>query len=367
MTTIAFDGRFLAADGLQQREGITIERRAVKLVLGALGVYAMTGQCGWCPAWVDWAEAGAKVGECPPADTSTESLLIRARWTYSGEGDVDAWPAEMLSNRMPYWAAEASPSAWGSGREHAITAMDLGQNAMVAVHMASLRDTSTGGRIMFVDTWAPETERKLQEWTGELNPQIRSQIAECLGGPCDSNAAEPIDEAAGYETAMNGAMLREALNPEWVHITKPQKRWISAGHWDDGKMEWMPECSGRLVLNTGCGHCLRCNREWHVLLRQPHERMADGVIRVHRSEVASQTTAAPLASAEPKTARAVLEDWVSEMNAALKGGDSRKVATLNTALMSMTLPAGVIIQLDPPGSDQKHWRRRLVDAAKAIT
>jgi hypothetical protein len=47
-----------------------------------------------------------------------------------------------------------------------------------------------------------------------------------------------------------------------VTIRKPVK--AQAGGEPD---LWLPECTGRLVLGTGCGHCLRCNREWYALSR----------------------------------------------------------------------------------------------------
>lgn len=49
-----------------------------------------------------------------------------------------------------FWKSPIPPSATyaiGSGADHAITAMDMGANAFLAVQMAAKRDTGTGGTI----------------------------------------------------------------------------------------------------------------------------------------------------------------------------------------------------------------------------
>ncbi|CAN0480243.1 unnamed protein product, partial [Phaeothamnion confervicola] len=85
--------------------------------------------------------AGGREGE-PPKCTGddTWTMLI-----------VDASGVRRIDAGAPYPYSVPVPAAIGSGREYAITALDLGVSPREAVEAACKRDIWSGGEIMVVD------------------------------------------------------------------------------------------------------------------------------------------------------------------------------------------------------------------------
>ena len=184
-------------------------------------------------------------------------------------------------------------------------------------------------------------------------------------------------------------------------IHKPSK--AQAG----GELDlWMPECTGRLVRYSGCGHCLRCNREWHALKRGPHEFVngSRDIIRIDAATVAQslkfgdgkrietvqkQPFTVDTKGAEPLTDdwRQVIVDavntgnlhegylhiagatidmlhdlrvWVKHYNFASQAGDAVGLQKLNAKLRTMSFPDGVQLVEEAPEPGRPHWRARLV-------
>lgn len=142
MTTIAWDGRLLAADGLRCAGHEPVEWSAKKIrVVGSM-VYAITGAWAMFDAVIDWYVAGADPANAPKvSDDDTWTLVVLT-------------PAGITTfcSKRPYPEMWPAPQAWGSGSEYALGAMHAGRNAYQAVEIASRLNLHTGGTITCVDT-----------------------------------------------------------------------------------------------------------------------------------------------------------------------------------------------------------------------
>jgi hypothetical protein len=148
MTTIAFDGRFLAADR-RITFGTEISARAERKldVAGAPPMaFASTGSIAehWRAAFIAWWLGGHQ-GDLPPsygADTEKAGNFIAV----TADGDV-----QTVSYACPYAWRMGAPCAFGSGADFATGAMLAGRSAMEAVIIAAQCDTNTGGGVQFID------------------------------------------------------------------------------------------------------------------------------------------------------------------------------------------------------------------------
>lgn len=154
MTTIAFDGRYLAADTLTNRDGNRSERPLCKLVVHE-GVAYATGGHWWAihNALVSWHQAGHPIADYPnPRGLDGALLAVHA----------DNRQAAVFTHEAPYPDQESFPVALGSGGDLALGAMAAGVTAMEAVEIAARFDLKTGCPIDFVDLeWI---EKGVQRW-----------------------------------------------------------------------------------------------------------------------------------------------------------------------------------------------------------
>jgi hypothetical protein len=138
MTTIAWDGKTLAADTRATSSGMPY--RAVKLFAlpdGAL--FAGSGDYGQIRAVKEWLEKADPSALKPKADDFA-GLLIAP----TGE----AFRLEEMLIRLPL---HESFHAMGSGRDFAMAAMHCGRTAREAIEIAALYDVFTGGEVMAFD------------------------------------------------------------------------------------------------------------------------------------------------------------------------------------------------------------------------
>ena len=148
MTTIAFDGRFLAADRrvTQNSEITTWACQKLDVSGDPLTAFASTGMIieGWRAALIEWWLAGRAPGDMPPhgGDAKDIGNLIAIGT------DGAAW---VVSYLCPYPHRDEAPCAWGSGADYATGAMLAGKSAMEAVAIAAQRDAYTGGGVQFID------------------------------------------------------------------------------------------------------------------------------------------------------------------------------------------------------------------------
>lgn len=137
MTTIATDGRSMAADGLVRDHCDVIVNTAYKKVhrLGDGRIVGGAGSSFDIASWVAWVVAG-KHGDCPIQDDRFGALILNTDGTVFW---VDHKGREVLT---------PTPCSVGSGHEIAIGALDAGATPGEAVAIACRRDIHSGGEIM---------------------------------------------------------------------------------------------------------------------------------------------------------------------------------------------------------------------------
>lgn len=160
MTTLAWDGRYLAADRRHQ-SGSVPHYDACKIVPDPTrdgSFYASTGPMAWTAAWIAWDTRGADPHGMLPISglEGHQGGLVRLR-----DGKC-----EMLDFRLPYWTTAGPRWSFGSGADFALAAMACDRNSMEAVEIAARFDTCTGGGVDFVDLEAPE--KGVQRWDGVM-------------------------------------------------------------------------------------------------------------------------------------------------------------------------------------------------------
>lgn len=146
MTTIATDGRTIAADGRTAIGWMVSGTSERKIVVGVNedglpALFAVAGVMTMIGPLMKWV-AGGREGEppkCTGGDDPWTMLIIDA----SGIRRIDAG--------APYPYFVPAPAAIGSGRDFAITALDLGKSPREAVEMACKRDVWSGGEILVID------------------------------------------------------------------------------------------------------------------------------------------------------------------------------------------------------------------------
>lgn len=154
MTTIAFDGRYLAADTMGERGGNRSEHVGCKIHMRDGYVFAFGGYWGhWKTALIDWFLAGERDGKSPTRDVSGAMLVINAVRELS-----------VFTHEAPFPDPEVFPFAIGTGGDLAMGAMGVGANAMEAVKVAMRWDIRTGGMVDFIDLeWL---DKGVQRWDG---------------------------------------------------------------------------------------------------------------------------------------------------------------------------------------------------------
>lgn len=135
MTTIAYKDGVIAYDS-RQTQGTRIaddDREKLEVVNGVK--FVLTGAISDFPSLIDCYFGIAKSG---PIDAGGLVVDDRSIWVI-GHCDESGFWKEAHSHAVPF--------ATGSGAAHAITAMDMGGDAELAIAMAAKRDTGTGGRV----------------------------------------------------------------------------------------------------------------------------------------------------------------------------------------------------------------------------
>lgn len=134
MTTIAWDGKRLAADSqITTSSGVRDGYRTKILRRGAV-IAGAAGPVGSIKAFTDWVQGGL-VGDIPAMHPDTEALLIAPGHVLSLEDGGRLVPMNV------------NVTAIGSGAKMAIGAMEAGASARKAIEIAARRDVWTGGAI----------------------------------------------------------------------------------------------------------------------------------------------------------------------------------------------------------------------------
>jgi len=173
MTTIAFDGRYLAADTLGVRGGNRSEQPSCKIAVQDGYAFAFGGTWGhFRQRLMAWALAAFRDADAP-------------EWRFCPAKDMDGallvvTPMRGLlvfTHEAPYPDPEAWPFAIGTGGDIALGAMGAGLTAMEAVAIAARWDLKTGGRIDFIDL--EHIDEGVQRWDGGMPPLNDGQV-DCL-------------------------------------------------------------------------------------------------------------------------------------------------------------------------------------------
>lgn len=136
MTTVAWDGKTLAADS-QSTTG-SIRGAATKVAKNKDGfLVAGSGSCAVVKMWINWVLAGMPPDQQPTSVDDANVLVIDPRGRATLFADV------AVAQPMPrkQWAL-------GSGGDIALGAMAAGADARAAVKIACKLDVFSGGRIV---------------------------------------------------------------------------------------------------------------------------------------------------------------------------------------------------------------------------
>jgi hypothetical protein len=138
MTTIAMDGKTVAADTLRVSGTEIVDRQTAKIIVREGQTFAFTGDFGVFEPLIAWYLAGADVAQVPKLDGDGSWLLLVPQrdhvWSYS--------------KAMPYGDTFPYPTAWGSGGPYAQGALLAGKTPAEAVAIAMKLDIYTGGEII---------------------------------------------------------------------------------------------------------------------------------------------------------------------------------------------------------------------------
>lgn len=145
MTTIAYDGRFVAGDGRADLHDVIIARNRKKIRKHNGRLYAMAGAPQMYERVIDWLEKREWDKPAPTAPEGTWSALIFS----ARDGKV---VAEFASNEVPFpLEMDRTWAALGSGTQFASAILRDGGSAHHAVEIACDLDPWSGGTIQVVD------------------------------------------------------------------------------------------------------------------------------------------------------------------------------------------------------------------------
>ena len=133
MTTIAWDGKTLAADRQAHHGFSNSKYGAQKLWVRSGRAIAGTDRLDLSNAMADWIAFG---GDLPEACKQGEYTVIVA----NGENDCIVYEGIPTPLKIP----AGVKLAWGSGAQAAMAAMECGKDAREAIEIASRVDLDTG-------------------------------------------------------------------------------------------------------------------------------------------------------------------------------------------------------------------------------
>lgn len=142
MTTIAYDGRYIACDGRSSIGGVVSSDSTDKSYIVGDSVFFLCGSVEFCIKFSEYFVEGM---ECSIPGINSGGFLFKDDVIYLVFVDEETKRYRKDRIRMDYWAD-------GSGRDWAIAAMDHGKDAIDAVKYAMTRDTGSGGKITCYDT-----------------------------------------------------------------------------------------------------------------------------------------------------------------------------------------------------------------------
>jgi ATP-dependent protease HslVU (ClpYQ) peptidase subunit len=137
MTTIAWDGKTLAADKRLDLNGLVVSTTKIarhnNILIGAAGYIAST------QALINWIIKGANENDFPKSQSDDQ------RWC----SNIVVIDNKIFAYEMTPYPFEIHDKfyAIGSGRDYAISAMHFGKSAIEAVQFASIFNLGTGSEV----------------------------------------------------------------------------------------------------------------------------------------------------------------------------------------------------------------------------
>lgn len=141
MTTIAMDGKTVAADSLVCFGHERGRLPAKKLVVDGGYIYAVSGWSSLIRPLIEWHKAGGDPAAAPRAPKDgfwSLAVMVDGKWF-------------LYSSEAPYPDEIGTPFAIGAGADHATGAMWAGKSAREAVELCCQHLTHTGGEVQVID------------------------------------------------------------------------------------------------------------------------------------------------------------------------------------------------------------------------
>ena len=148
MTTIVWDGKTVAADGMGVWGGTCYRTQKLRLVQRAPGdfwVFGLSGDAPHCQALFEYWEGLRSEAPIPTPETGINALCVELA---SGK----CWFA---SDQRLVWTPVSGNFAIGSGAEYALGALMVGTSALMAVKVAGQLDVNTGSWGHYVSARVP--------------------------------------------------------------------------------------------------------------------------------------------------------------------------------------------------------------------
>lgn len=220
MTTIAFCGRYLAADTMGIRSGNRSEHVGCKIDARDGYAFATGGYWGhYREQLIAWAMCGN--GEaCPGAGVEGAMLMITPQRELF-----------VFTHEVPFPDPEAAPFALGTGGDIALGAMGAGKTAMEAVQIAARWDIMTGGPIDFIDLERPE--KGVQRWDGAEVEERR--LVRCTNGM-------PLREVVAMDTSRD--LTNWQSDASTGKLISPIDATMGAGILVSARLRELAECAG---------------------------------------------------------------------------------------------------------------------------
>lgn len=140
MTTIAWDGKTVAADSRASAGNMIDAHAIVKLIRSGDTIYGKLGLNALGDPLIEWYESGANPKDIPSVKEGDATLLVFR------DGKCVAY-----NTNQPYPEEQKSPNAWGTGGWLALAALCANASPEEAVNIAAKFDSATGGAVQVID------------------------------------------------------------------------------------------------------------------------------------------------------------------------------------------------------------------------
>lgn len=150
MTTIAYDGRYIAADGRCTLSDVIIDDNTHKFYTNQVtgDIFALCGDMTLVQKFADDFTPRKDIDfdiNCSGIKITKDGLLYVVNYEKVKHEDKWRYWEMLIPSSLTKYAA-------GSGREYALSSLDLGCSAEQAIESASKRDIYTGGKITVYDS-----------------------------------------------------------------------------------------------------------------------------------------------------------------------------------------------------------------------